>query len=97
MKLFRWFKKTAKPLAEPEKAVKRIPHIEIGSLWILKDTKGDPFPSRYAHVGAAAHILDVQAGWVRYSMGPPSTSMFPDNRCEIEQFVYMYELAERKK
>lgn len=72
--------------------IKVIPHElikepVIGECWYLKPTDGDPFP-RVAT--PAVHILDIKQGWVRYSL-IGSTSLFNDNRLEMEMFLRCYQ------
>lgn len=53
-----------------------------GQKWRLKPD--GPWPKDYAPVT----ILDVQAGWVRYTFGG---SMFTDERQTVQAFCGMYE------
>jgi hypothetical protein len=57
-----------------------------GEVWFFNryQEEGDPWPPRKR--GSEVTILDVKAGWVRYSMMPA----FPDNRMEIKFFVRLY-------
>ena len=94
MRLFRWwFNGKTVERHDMAEAAKSLPEISVGSLWVLKGDKGDPFPSKFRSMGklGAARILDVKDGWVRYSMGPPAFSLFPDNRQEVGEFLRMYE------
>lgn len=83
-----WIERRNTEVLKTEAAVPAVarPEISIGSKWTLR-SNGDPFPSKYP----PAEILDVKDGWVRYSMGPPTMSLFPDNRREIDSFLQIYE------
>lgn len=58
-----------------------------GEKWLFQGVHNDPWgPKDYRPVT----ILDVKAGWVRYSMGYP----FDDERKELGLFTSMYQPTE---
>lgn len=82
MKFFRWWfnGKTVERDDAPRAAK---PETSVGSLWILKATKNDPFPSRDM---PPVRVFGVKDGWVRY--GYPF--VFTDERMEVDMFLYCY-------
>lgn len=53
-----------------------------GEDWILQGM-GDPWPQKRECI---ARVLDVRAGWVRYSIG----GVFNDERMKLETFTTIY-------
>ena len=85
MRLFRWWfnGKTVERVDAPAEPKQEI---AVGSLWVIRRDKGDPFGVRSSRYGTA-RVLDVKNGWVRYAIGTGS----PDNRRDVGMFLYLYE------
>jgi len=86
MRLFRWWfnGKTVERIDPPSEPK---PEIAVGSLWVFRGEKKDPFPRKsYPPV----RVLAVKDGWVRYDMPP----IFRDSRLEIDSFIHCYEPME---
>jgi len=62
--------------------VKRIP--AVGEKWVFNNEDKSPWETTKKYNPVT--ILDVKAGWVRYSMG----GYFNDCRHKIEMFTYLY-------
>lgn len=57
--------------------------IRVGQKWILNDDVGNPFNETFAE------ILDIEAGWVKYSYTSVGGSS-----SKIDDFIDMYSLQE---
>ena len=61
------------------------PEVVPGQVWVLTQAKDDPWPRPHGY--GRVFVLDVQGGWVLYSLG---TSLFNEERMKADMFTAIY-------